>query len=62
MVQITTVKGSHVQLKVVGLFQSGLLEIDKVQSYTSLTTAQMRYLLTVTVTPGKMPPEGWVSL
>ncbi|AWM31710.1 ABC transporter permease [Hymenobacter nivis] len=40
MVQITTVKGSHVQLKVVGLFQSGVLELDKVQSYTSLTTAQ----------------------
>ena len=40
IVQITTVKGSHVQLKVVGLFQSGILEVDKVQSYTSLTTAQ----------------------
>lgn len=40
IVQITTVKGRHVQLKVVGLFQSGILEVDKVQSYTSLTTAQ----------------------
>lgn len=40
IVQITTVKGNHVQLKVVGLFQSGVLELDKVQSYTSLTTAQ----------------------
>ncbi|MBF9238038.1 ABC transporter permease [Hymenobacter sp. BT683] len=40
VVQITTVKGNRVQLKVVGLFQSGLLEVDKVQSYTSLATAQ----------------------
>ncbi|MBD2721081.1 ABC transporter permease [Hymenobacter armeniacus] len=40
VVQLTTVKGNRVQLKVVGLFQSGLLEVDKVQSYTSLATAQ----------------------
>ncbi|MBC6605768.1 ABC transporter permease [Hymenobacter sp. BT188] len=40
VIQITTPKGDHVPLKVVGLFQSGLLEIDKVQSYTSLATAQ----------------------
>ncbi|MDO7852512.1 ABC transporter permease [Hymenobacter convexus] len=40
VVQVTTVKGNRVQLKVVGLFQSGLLDIDKVQSYTSLATAQ----------------------
>ncbi|TGE24289.1 ABC transporter permease [Hymenobacter aquaticus] len=40
VVQVTTVKGNRAQLKVVGLFQSGLLEIDKVQSYTSLATAQ----------------------
>lgn len=40
VVQLTTPKGDRVQLKVVGLFQSGLLEIDKVQSYTSLATAQ----------------------
>lgn len=40
IIQITTVKGDHVQLKVVGFFQSGILDIDKVQSYTSLATAQ----------------------
>lgn len=40
IVQVTTVKGDRVQLKVVGFFQSGLLDIDKVQSYTSLATAQ----------------------
>ncbi len=40
MVQITTAKGDHVQLKVVGFFQSGVVEIDKVQSYTSIATAQ----------------------
>ncbi|OON69959.1 ABC transporter permease [Hymenobacter sp. CRA2] len=40
VVQLTTSRGEQVQLKVVGLFQSGLLDIDKVQSYTSLATAQ----------------------
>jgi len=40
IVQITTGKGDHVQLRVVGFFQSGILDIDKVQSYTSLATAQ----------------------
>lgn len=40
IIQVTTVKGDHVQLKVVGFFQSGILDIDKVQSYTSLATAQ----------------------
>ncbi len=40
VVQVTTNKGDRVQLKVVGLFQSGLAEIDKVQSYTSINTAQ----------------------
>lgn len=40
VVQITTPKGEKFPLKVVGLFQSGLLDLDKVQSYTSLTTAQ----------------------
>ncbi len=39
-IQITTSKGERVQLKVVGYFQSGLQDIDKVQSYVSLTTAQ----------------------
>jgi lipoprotein-releasing system permease protein len=40
IVQITTAKGERVQLKVVGFFQSGLLELDKVQSYASLGTVQ----------------------
>lgn len=40
VVQITTAKGDRFPLKVVGYFQSGLGEIDKVQSYTSLKTAQ----------------------
>ena len=39
-IQITTSKGERVQLKVVGYFQSGLQDIDKVQSYVSQTTAQ----------------------
>lgn len=40
MIQVTTSKGDQVQLKVVGYFQSGVQEIDKVQSYTSINTAQ----------------------
>jgi lipoprotein-releasing system permease protein len=40
VIQITTSKGEIMQLKVVGYFQSGLAEIDKVQSYTSINTAQ----------------------
>lgn len=39
-IQITTSKGERVQLKVVGYFQSGIQDIDKVQSYISLATAQ----------------------
>lgn len=40
VVQVTTARGDRMQLKVVGFFQSGLLEFDKVQSYASLATTQ----------------------
>lgn len=40
MVQITTSTGERMLLKVVGYFQSGLVDIDKVQSYASLSTTQ----------------------
>jgi lipoprotein-releasing system permease protein len=40
IVQVTTTKGERLQLKVVGYFQSGLQDIDKVQSYASLATTQ----------------------
>lgn len=40
VVQITSVKGERIQLKVVGFFQSGLQDLDKVQSYASIATAQ----------------------
>ncbi len=40
VIQVTTSKGERMQLKVVGFFQSGIQDIDKVQSYTSITTAQ----------------------
>lgn len=40
VVQVTTSKGERVPLKVVGLFQSGLQDIDKTQSYASITTTQ----------------------
>jgi lipoprotein-releasing system permease protein len=40
VIQISTNTGENFQLKVVGFFQSGLQEIDKTQSYTSLGTAQ----------------------
>jgi lipoprotein-releasing system permease protein len=40
VVQVTTAKGERMQLKVVGFFQSGLQDIDKVQSYCSIATTQ----------------------
>ena len=39
-IQITTSSGTRFPLKVVGFFQSGMDEVDKVQSYTSLATTQ----------------------
>ena len=39
-VQIATVKNGIFPLKIVGFYQSGLAEIDNVQSYTNLSTAQ----------------------
>lgn len=39
-VQITTTTGQRFQLKVVGFFQSGLQDLDKTQSYTSILMAQ----------------------
>jgi lipoprotein-releasing system permease protein len=40
MVQVTTAKGERFPLKVVGYFQSGIGEYDKVQSYASVSTIQ----------------------
>ncbi|MDZ4669127.1 MAG: FtsX-like permease family protein [bacterium] len=40
IVNITSINGNKIPLKVVGYFQSGIQDIDKVQSYTSLKTAQ----------------------
>lgn len=40
MVQVTTVSGSILRLKVTGLFQSGLQEFDRSQSFASLATVQ----------------------
>jgi lipoprotein-releasing system permease protein len=40
VIQVTTAKGERLQLKVVGYFQSGLQDIDKVQSYCSIATTQ----------------------
>jgi lipoprotein-releasing system permease protein len=40
VVQVTTVTQQRFPLKVVGIFQSGLQEFDKVQSYTSIGTVQ----------------------
>jgi lipoprotein-releasing system permease protein len=39
-VQVTTSKGDRLSLKVVGLFQSGIQDLDRVQSFASLATAQ----------------------
>jgi lipoprotein-releasing system permease protein len=40
MVQLTTTKGETFQLKVVGFYQSGIMELDKTQSYASINTVQ----------------------
>lgn len=40
VIQVTTPQGEQFSLKVVGYFQSGIQDFDKVQSYTSLITAQ----------------------
>lgn len=40
MVQLTTAQGEQFRLKVVGLFQSGIQEFDKTQSFASLGTVQ----------------------
>ncbi len=39
-VQATTAQGNRLQLKVVGFYQSGLGELDNLQSYVSIGTAQ----------------------
>ena len=39
-VQLATTKGEIIPLKIVGFFQSGLADIDNVQSYVNLKTAQ----------------------
>jgi lipoprotein-releasing system permease protein len=41
VIQITTLKGGLVSLKIVGISQIGFAEIDNTMSYTSLRTAQM---------------------
>ena len=38
--QIATVKGETFPLKIVGIYQSGIQEIDNIQSFTNLTTSQ----------------------
>lgn len=40
MIRVTTPTGHQARLKVVGLVQFGLAEIDNIQSYTALATAQ----------------------
>jgi lipoprotein-releasing system permease protein len=40
LIQVTTINGEQFSLKVMGFFQSGIAELDKVQSYVSLATCQ----------------------
>lgn len=40
VVQVTTSKGDRLPLKVVGIFQSGIADFDKVQSFASVSTTQ----------------------
>ncbi len=39
-VQVSTVEGTIFPLKIVGIYQSGLAEVDNIQSYTNLGTLQ----------------------
>ena len=39
-VQVSTVQGAIFPLKIVGIYQSGIAEIDNIQSYTNLATVQ----------------------
>ncbi|GDX53486.1 membrane protein [Bacteroidota bacterium] len=40
VIQVTTARGDRMQLKVVGFFQSGIRDIDNIQSYASISTTQ----------------------
>ncbi len=40
VVQVTTSKGDQLSLKMVGIFQSGVADFDKVQSFASIATVQ----------------------
>ncbi|RXK49924.1 ABC transporter permease [Aquirufa rosea] len=40
VVQVTSSKGDRIALKVVGFFQSGLQDVDNIQSYASISTTQ----------------------
>lgn len=40
IIQVTTASGDFFSLKIVGLYESGLAEVDDVQSYANLKTAQ----------------------
>jgi len=40
IIQLTNSKGEIIKLKVVGMYQSGMADIDKVQSYASVKTTQ----------------------
>lgn len=40
VVQVTTAKGERFPLRVVGFFQSGILDFDKTQSFASINTVQ----------------------
>ncbi len=40
VIQVTSAAGEQMQLKVVGFYQSGLKEVDDVQSFTSVITTQ----------------------
>lgn len=39
-VQISTVKGTLFPLKIVGIYQSGIAEVDNIQSFTNINTVQ----------------------
>jgi lipoprotein-releasing system permease protein len=40
VIQVTTIRGLRIPLRVVGYYQSGIADVDKIQSYASIRTTQ----------------------
>lgn len=67
IIQVSTIQEERFSLKVIGFFQSGMQEIDKVQSYVSLATCQKllgkpsNYITEVQIKLNEMDEAPYVS-